>query len=115
MNSNHNCRGSRGKVGAWGVLFTLVVAACGGSEGLSPSAESPTALAPTDSASSADSLATLTDTTLIATDSTAGLPADSSGVAQPSTLTAGVQPGIVFGTFFMNPGDLNAIHTGTLR
>jgi hypothetical protein len=115
MNSNQNCRGSRGKLGAWGVLFILVVAACGGSDGLSPSAESPTALAPTDSASSADSLATLTDTTLIATDSTAGLPTDSSGAAQPSTLTAGVQPGIVFGTFFMNPGDLNAIHTGTLR
>jgi hypothetical protein len=89
------------------IAASLVLAgACGSEEQLSPSAESPTAVAPTDSISPADSSAAPLDSTLGSPDS---LP-PSGGAA---TLAAGTQPGIVFGSQGMRPEDLNSIHTGT--
>jgi hypothetical protein len=98
-----------------------VAAACGAGDRVSPSA-GPVEVAPADTDSLApptDSLPAPADTvavdsTLIPTDSTAGLPSDSGGVLEPATL-AGMQPGIVFGSYQMAPSDLNTVHTGTLR
>jgi hypothetical protein len=96
------------------VAALMVVGACGSEDRLSPSAESPTALAPTDSLLPADSSAVPIDSTLIPTDSIP-LPPTDSGAAGVITFTAGTQPGIVFASYGMEPGDLNAVHTGTLR
>jgi hypothetical protein len=98
-----------------GALLSLVVA-CSAGEAASPSA-APTATGPAagDSLAPVDSTAVPTDSTLVPVDSSAGLPADSSPVVEPSTLASGMMPGIVFGSYGMEPADLNTIHTGTLR
>jgi hypothetical protein len=89
------------------IAAALVFAgACGSEDQLSPSAESPTAVAPADSVLPADSTTTPLDSTLTSPDS---LPP--SGDA--ATFAAGTQPGIVFGSQGMGPEDLNAVHTGT--
>ena len=94
---------------AWLRLASLaavaVAAGCGGDDRLSPSVESPAAVPAT-----ADSMAT--DSTGLPLDSTAGLIPDS---LTASTLAAGTQPGIVFGTWFMEISDLTPVHNGTLR
>jgi hypothetical protein len=99
--------------GTWHRLFmaaSLVLAsACGSEDRLSPSTESPTAVAPTDSIPPADSSAAPLDSTLTSPDS---LPPTDPGPAG-ATLAAGTQPGIVFGSQGMGPEDLNSIHTGT--
>ncbi|HEX2249317.1 MAG TPA: hypothetical protein VHH32_03165 [Gemmatimonadales bacterium] len=83
--------------------------ACGSEDGLSPSAESPTAAAPSDSIPPADSSAAPIDSTLSSPDSLAPTDAGPAG----ATLAVGTQPGIVFGSQGMGPEDLNSIHTGT--
>jgi hypothetical protein len=78
-----------------------------------PTAEAPV---PEDSVPTTpvDSTTVPADSTLPPIDS-AGVPSDSSGDLDPSTLAAGMQPGIVFGSYQMAPSDLNTVHTGTLR
>jgi hypothetical protein len=94
--------------GAWHRLLIAAsltfAGACGSEDQLSPSAESPTAVAPTDSIPPGP-----LDSTLTSPDSLAPTDPGSAGV----TLAAGTQPGIVFGSQGMQPADLNSIHTGT--
>jgi hypothetical protein len=100
---------------AWIQSLTLAAAltfaaACDGSDKLSPTADSPTSGAPL----TGDSVATgPTDSSAVPTDSTS-IPSDSTGAAT-STFAAGTQPGIVFGSYGMDPANLNSIHTGALR
>lgn len=93
--------------------------ACNGSDKLSPSSESPTPTAPStgDSLASVptDSTAAPGDTTSIPSDSVTTGPTDSSSTDGGAAFTAGTQPGIVFGSWFMDVSDLNSVHTGTLR
>jgi hypothetical protein len=102
-----------------GVVVVTFAAACNGSDKLSPSSESPPATTPStgDSLASSpgDSAAVPGDSTSIPSDSVPGVPVDSSGTDSNPDLTAGTQPGIVFGTWFMDVSDLSSIHTGTLR
>ena len=100
-----------------GALLAFIVA-CGGSDGVSPSAETPTTAAPApgDSVSGpADSVPAPVDSTSTLPDTLGGLPTDSSGTLEPPTLASGMQPGIAFGTYQMEPSDLGTVHTGTLR
>jgi hypothetical protein len=106
-----------------GALLSAV-AACGASDGVSPSAGPTTSgpaagdsiAAPVDSAAiPADSTLIPVDTSAGLPDSSAGLPSDSIPAVEPSTLASGMQPGIVFGSWGMYPEELNSIHTGTLR
>jgi hypothetical protein len=53
------------------------------------------------------------DSTLLPIDST-GLIPDSAGITV-STLAAGTQPGIVFGSWFMSVSDLTSVHNGSLQ
>jgi hypothetical protein len=105
----------------WIPLLTVAAltfaAACDGSDKLSPSSDSPSATVP----STGDSAASVpTDSSVVPTDSTS-LPSDSTGVPQDSSsaatagFAAGTQPGIVFGSYGMDPANLNSVHTGTLR
>jgi hypothetical protein len=97
------------------VALALLAAGCGENEQLSPSTEAPSASAPADTDSTGavptDSTGVPVDSTLLPPDST-GI--DSTGIATAVALAAGTQPGIVFGSYAMMPGDLNSVHTGTL-
>jgi hypothetical protein len=97
-------------------LLLTVAAGCGGSEGLSPPGESPVAAAPADPVGSAptDSAAGPLDSTVTPTDSSA-LPPTDPGTVFTATSASGTQPGIVFGSYYMDVSDLNSVHTGTLR
>jgi hypothetical protein len=100
---------------SWLVLGPLVaVVACGGNDQLSPSVEAPSTVTPatTDSAGVPPDSAAVVDSTLLFPDSLA-VP-DSTGVITASTLAAGTQPGIVFGSYAMMPSNLTTVHTGTL-
>ncbi|HEX6434339.1 MAG TPA: hypothetical protein VFZ87_08840 [Gemmatimonadales bacterium] len=94
--------------------LALLAAGCGDSDQLSPSAEAPSTAVPAtaDSAGAVptDSAAVPIDSTQLAPDST-GL--DSSGIVVAG-LAAGTQPGIVFGSYGMEPSHLTSVHTGTL-
>jgi hypothetical protein len=100
---------------AWIQSLTLAAAltfaaACDGSDKLSPTADSPTPEVPL----TGDSVAAgPTDSSAVPTDSTS-IPSDSTGPAT-STFAAGTQPGIVFGSYGMDPANLNSTHTGALR
>jgi hypothetical protein len=105
-------------------LFTLVllgalVAGCGGSEGLSPTSETPLASTPTDTTTVADStLAAPIDSTLGSpSDTASGSPSDTAEAAglAPGTTAVSVAPGIVFGTFSMKTELLGTVHTGSRR
>src|ERR671920_702096 len=95
----------------WLPLASLAVfaAGCGESDQLSPSVEAPAATTPatTDSAGAlpADST-TSVDSTLLSPDSLAGT--DSAGVVTASTLAAGTQPGIVFGSYGIMPSNMSS-------
>ena len=113
MNCNQESSGRRPwlRAALAGALLS-VVAACGASDGVSPSAE------PTPSVPAVDDpIATPVDSTLppVPVDSSAGLPPDSIPAVDPSTLASGMQPGIVFGSFGMEATDLNTVHTGAMR
>jgi hypothetical protein len=106
---------------AWIQSLTLAAAltfaaACDGSDKLSPTSDAPTAAAPGDSvaAGPTDSSAVPADSTSLPSDST-GVPLDSTGSAATAAFAAGTQPGIVFGSYGMDPANLNSIHTGALR
>jgi hypothetical protein len=103
-------------LGGWLTLMcvaTLTLAAgCGSSDGLSPSAETPSSPVPTSGDPVSGEPA---DPASLPTDSLPSLPSDSTGTVAASTLTAGTQPGIAFGSYGMEPADLNTVHTGTLR
>ena len=96
------------------VAALSVVFACGGGDGLSPSEEVPATAAPAADSLPVDSTAVPLDSTLLPVDST-GLIPDSAGVTGVSTLAAGTQPGIVFGSWFMEISQLTAVHNGTLK
>lgn len=107
---------------AW-VRLLLVAAltfatACNGSDKLSPSSESPTPTAPSNGDSLAsvptDSAAVPGDSIPTPPDSLTGGPVDSSAT-DVAGFAAGTQPGVVFGSWFMEVSDLNSVHTGTLR
>lgn len=95
----------------WIRLVTLAAltfaAACGGSNTLSPSTDSPTSAAPGDSATSPADSSTVPDS--------AATPSDSTGLPSVTVLAAGNQPGIVFGSYGMDASNLNTVHTGSLR
>lgn len=92
-----------------GILGTLM-AGCGGSDGFSPSAESPLAGAPADSALGSDSILA------VPLDSTLAIPADSSAILGfPGEAALSAAPGIMFGTFTMKTELLGTIHTGSFR
>ncbi len=86
------------------------LAACGGSDGVGPSAESPTAAAPapTDSTPAPDS-ALPVDSTLVPSGDT-GL-----GGAAGIALSGSAAPGIVFASTDLDNALLGSVHTGTLR
>lgn len=94
------------------VAMLMLVAGCGSSDRLSPSPDSPPSAtpAPGDSVGGVPS-----DSVPEPTDSTSGLPSDSTGVITAAILASGTQPGIAFGSYGMEAGDLNSVHTGTLR
>lgn len=96
------------------VAVVSVAVGCGGNDGLSPSEEMPATAAPAADSLPVDSTAAPLDSTLLPIDST-GLIPDSSGVITVSTLAAGTQPGIVFGSWFMEPSQLTAMHNGTVK
>jgi hypothetical protein len=88
----------------------LALAACGGSDQLSPSDGT---LAAGDSlAPPVDSTAVPTDSTLIPIDSTVILTGDSANIVP--ALAGGAAPGIVFGTFNLDLTMLGSLHTGSL-
>jgi hypothetical protein len=89
-----------------------VFAACNSSDGISPTEGAPAVDEPISTPT--DSTPLPIDSTLVP-DSSTSVPSDSSQGIQPSTLASGIQPGIVFGSYGMDPADLNSIHTGTLR
>jgi hypothetical protein len=90
-------------------IFGILAAACGSNDGFSPSAETPLAGAPADSALGSGS------TPL---DSTFAVPTDSAGIsAIPNGADAAISaaPGIVFGSFGIKNDMLGTIHTGSVR
>jgi hypothetical protein len=92
-----------------------LLAACGAGDSNGPAEPSTAVPAGTDSlVPPADSAPLPIDST-VTVDTLGGLPTDSSGAIDPSTFASGMAPGIVFGSYGMNPTDLNSIHTGTLR
>jgi hypothetical protein len=96
----------------WVAVGSLVTAVgCGGSEGLSPSAEVPVATAPIPG----DSAGGAVDSTLTPSDSLGGLPIDTTATTGATTFAAGTQPGIVFGSYGMEVSQLGSVHTGALR
>ena len=103
---------------AWLKLATIAAlvaaAGCADGEGLSPSEEVPATAAPAAADSvPVDSAAVPLDSTLVPVDTTGSVP-DSAGITTVSTLAAGTQPGIVFGSYGMMPASLTSVHTGTL-
>lgn len=91
----------------------MMLASCGGGDGLSPSPENPADAAPVPTDSTA-----VTPTDSSAIDSTLLNPADSAataGEAGLTTLTGATAPGIVFGTYNMKTELLGSIHTGSRR
>lgn len=114
----YSTRDHLGRCGLYLATLTMLVVAagCDNSDRLSPSPESPTAAAPTDSSGSlpTDSTAAPADSTLNPADSL-GLPPIDTSATGSATLAAGTQPGIVFGSYGMEVGDLNSVHTGMVR
>ena len=96
---------------SWFVLGPLAaVLACGGNDQFSPSVEAPSTAIP----ATTDSAGVLpTDSAAVPTDSTLLPPDTSAGTITVSTLAAGTQPGIVFGSYGMPASALNSVHTGT--
>jgi hypothetical protein len=94
------------------VAAVSVAVGCGG-DGLSPSDEVPATAAPAGDSLAVDSTAIPLDSTLPPIDST-GLIPDTTGTTTVSTLAAGTQPGIVFGSYGIMPASLSTVHNGTL-
>jgi hypothetical protein len=94
------------------IVMLALLAGCGGSDGLSPSLETPAGSPlPADSAA-----VTPTDSTLAAPiDSTLIDSLTVSGEAGVNALTGATAPGIVFGTFGIKTELLGSVHTGSVR
>ena len=86
-----------------------IIAACGGSDGVGPTTESPTATAPvpTDSAAVPDSPLPVDSMMVPIGDTTSG----AAGIA----LSGSAAPGIVFGSYDLDIALLSSVQTGALR
>jgi len=97
------------QAGTIGLMAFL--AACGGSDGVGPTTESPTAAAPapTDSTAAPDS------TTLPADSTSIPVPTGDTLGAAGIALSGSAAPGIVFGSYDLDVALLGPLHTGALR
>jgi hypothetical protein len=93
------------------ILGFALLGGCGDGDGLSPSLETPAGSSlPVDSAATVPTDSTVLDPT----DSTQVSSGDSV-TADPTTLTGGTAPGIVFGAFSIKNDQLNSVYTGSVR
>jgi hypothetical protein len=95
-------------------LAALAVAAGCGEDGLSPTEELPATAAPAADSVPTDSTLLPVDSTSLPLDSTVLIP-DSAGITTATALAVGTQPGIVFGSWFMDPSQLTSVHNGTVK